>query len=181
MDEPTAAQLLTFARNAVQAELPPGAPLAKPEDLPNLPHGGAFVTLKNRGRLRGCMGTFTPKETLADTIESAARSAARDPRFLDRPVTPTEMGDIRIEVSILGEPQPTDRPETLEIGRHGIWVRRGLASGCFLPQVATERDWSAEEFLSNCCSMKACLAPDAWKDRETQVLLFTAEIITEQD
>lgn len=181
MDEPTAARLLTFARNTVQAELPPGTPLERPENLPDLPHGGAFVTLKNRGRLRGCMGTFAPKETLADTVESAARSAARDPRFRDCPVTPGEMGNIRIEISILGEPQPTDRPEALEIGRHGIWIRRGFASGCFLPQVATERNWSAEEFLSNCCSMKAGLAADAWKDPETEVLLFTAEIISEQD
>ena len=181
MDDATAANLLAMARNAVIAELAPGSPFEKPQDIPNLPHGGAFVTLKNQGRLRGCMGTFTPRETLAATVESAARSAAVDPRFRDCPVTPAEMDDIHVEISVLSEPRPTDRPEALEIGRHGIWIRRATASGCFLPQVATDRNWSAKEFLSNCCSMKAGLDSDAWKDPETEVLLFEAEIAGERD
>jgi AmmeMemoRadiSam system protein A len=181
MNAATAEKLLAFARNVVRAEVTPGRPVEKPRDLPDLPHGGAFVTLKKRSRLRGCMGTFAPRGTLVETIESVAWSAAHDPRFLDCPVAPGEMADLRIEISILSEPQPTDHPESLEIGRHGIWIRRGPASGCFLPQVATERNWSAEEFLSNCCSMKAGLAPQAWKDPETEVLLFTAEILAERD
>ncbi|MFH0982413.1 MAG: AmmeMemoRadiSam system protein A [Planctomycetota bacterium] len=181
MDALTAEKLLAFARNMVQAELTSPSAVEKPRDLPNLPHGGAFVTLKNRGRLRGCMGTFSPRETLLETIECAARLAADDPRFRNYPVTPEEMDDIRIEISVLSSPEPTDRPEALEVGRHGIWIRRGLASGCFLPQVATERNWSVEQFLSNCCAMKAGLAPDAWKDPETEVLLFAAEIIAERD
>ncbi len=181
MDGATAQKLLALARNVVRAEITPGSSFEKPRDIPDLPHGGAFVTLKKRGRLRGCMGTFAPRDTLADTIESAAQSAAGDPRFTDCPVTPAEMGDIRFEVSILSEARPTDQPEALEVGKHGIWIRRGTVSGCFLPQVGSERGWSAAEFLSNCCSMKAGLAADAWKDRETEVLLFTAEIITEPD
>lgn len=180
MNEPTAGKLLAFARSVIEAELAPGSPVENPLDLPNLPHGGAFVTLKNQGQLRGCMGTFSPTETLVDTIKSVARSAAHDPRFQRQPVTPDELDDIHIEISILSEPKPTDHPEELEVGRHGIWIRRGIATGCFLPQVATERNWSAEEFLSNCCSMKAGLAPDSWKDPKTEVLLFSADIITER-
>ncbi len=181
MDRATAEKLLALARNVVETELTPDSSFENPRDIPDFPHGGAFVTLKNRSRLRGCMGTFAPRDTLAETVASAARSAARDPRFTDSPVTAAEMGGIRIEVSILSEPRPTDQPEALEVGKHGIWIRRGMASGCFLPQVGGERGWSAEEFLSNCCSMKAGLAADAWKDPETEVLLFTAEIIAEPD
>lgn len=180
MDESTADNLLRLARNAILAELTAGTPFDRPPDLPHRPHGGAFVTLKNQGRLRGCMGTFSPRETLAATVESAARSAARDPRFLDCPVSVDEMEDIGIEISILSEPRPTAQPESLEVGRHGIWVRRGAVSGCFLPQVATERNWTAEEFLSQCCAMKAGLSADAWKDPETETLLFEAEVISER-
>ncbi|MCK4660473.1 MAG: AmmeMemoRadiSam system protein A [Phycisphaerae bacterium] len=179
MNKASAEKLLALARSVVQAELEPGSVFETPSDLPDSSHGGAFVTLRNRGQLRGCMGAFAPKETLADTIESVARSAAKDPRFTGHPITAAEMGEIHIEISILTEPYPTEHPEALEIGKHGIWIQRGFASGCFLPQVAGERNWSAEEFLSNCCSMKAGLASDAWKDPETKVLLFTADIISE--
>jgi len=180
MEKAIADRLLAFARAVVVADLTGGSAAPKPRDFPNMPHGGAFVTLKNRGRLRGCMGTFTPLKTVIDTVASAARSAAADPRFCDRPVTPEEMGDIHIEISVLSIPEPTDKPETLEVGRHGIWIRRGAASGCFLPQVASERSWSAQEFLGNCCTMKAGLDATAWKDPDTEVLLFDAEIISER-
>jgi len=62
------------------------------------------------------------------------------------------------------------------LGTDGIYIKRGHASGCFLPQVATETGWSKEEFLSYCCSHKAGLAPDAWKGPETEVYLFTADV-----
>ena len=42
----------------------------------------------------------------------------------------------------------TRDPLSLELGKHGIYVKRGLRAGCFLPQVATETGWSALEFLS---------------------------------
>jgi AMMECR1 domain-containing protein len=58
----------------------------------------------------------------------------------------------------------------------GIYIKRGYASGCFLPQVATETGWTTEEFLSYCCSHKAGLPPDAWKDPKTEIHLFTAEV-----
>jgi AMMECR1 domain-containing protein len=58
----------------------------------------------------------------------------------------------------------------------GIYIKRGCASGCFLPQVATETRWSKEEFLSYCCAHKAGLPADAWKDPATEVYLFTAVV-----
>ena len=58
----------------------------------------------------------------------------------------------------------------------GIYIKKGCASGCFLPQVALEAGWSKEEFLSHCCAHKAGLAPDVWNDPETEVYLFAAEV-----
>ena len=86
MDSATAERFLAFVRSIVRSEVSGRAAPARAADFPDAPHGGAFVTLKKRGRLRGCMGTFTPCATLADTLESAARSAARDPRFRTCPV-----------------------------------------------------------------------------------------------
>ena len=67
----------------------------------------------------------------------------------------------------------------VELGTHGIYIKQGYRSGCFLPQVATETGWSKEEFLCQCCAGKAGLSPYAWKDPRTEVLVFTAEIIEE--
>ncbi|MCH8241919.1 MAG: AmmeMemoRadiSam system protein A, partial [Planctomycetes bacterium] len=148
-------------------------------DLP-AEFGGAFVTLKLRRRLRGCMGTFRPLGDLSQTIDRVARmSAGEDPRFAKQRIRPDDLDEIEIEVSILSPAERTDRPADLTVGRHGILIRRGAASGCFLPQVATERGWSAEEFLSNCCTMKADLPADAWRKPDTSVWLFTAQVFSE--
>ncbi|RPJ38229.1 MAG: AMMECR1 domain-containing protein, partial [Planctomycetaceae bacterium] len=99
-----------------------------------------------------------------------------DPRFLTNPITFSEVNKLEIEISVLSPLQRTDNPLNLELGTHGIYIKRGYACGCFLPQVADETGWSKEEFLSQCCSHKAGLAPDAWKDPKTEVYLFTAEV-----
>ncbi len=174
------AAVLAIARRAIEDEL--GGPATEPLGDVELPEsfGGVFVTLKRGQRLRGCMGTFVPLGSLAATVDRMARtSCSEDPRFVHDRIGPDECDDIDIEVSVLEEPQRTANPTMLEIGRHGILIRRGACSGCFLPQVAQERGWSAEEFLTQCCATKAGLAPEAWKDPETEVSLFTAEVIRE--
>ncbi|MFW5915583.1 MAG: AMMECR1 domain-containing protein [Planctomycetota bacterium] len=82
-------------------------------------------------------------------------------------------------MSVLSPLEKTGDPMELELGTHGIYVQKGRRTGCFLPQVATETGWSKEEFLQRCCSGKAGLSPDAWKDPDTDVYLFTAEVIGE--
>lgn len=171
---------LDIARRAVESAL--GGGQEKVQSDVELPRefGGAFVTLKQGAQLRGCMGTFRPLGDMAETIDSVARTAClEDPRFVHHRITADQLPDIAIEVSVLDEPEQTDDPASLEIGRHGILIRRGLASGCLLPQVASERGWSAEEFLSQCCSGKAGLDANAWRDPDTEVYLFSAEVITE--
>jgi AmmeMemoRadiSam system protein A len=142
--------------------------------------GGVFVTLHKLGRLRACMGVLEPQEPLTQTVRHAAVCAAlQDPRF--RPVTLSELSDIRIEVSIMSQPQPLRELNELTLGRHGIIVGRGRSRGLFLPQVATEYGFSREEFLSRCCTEKAGLAPDAWRDARTDVLTFTTEVFAEAE
>jgi AmmeMemoRadiSam system protein A len=140
-------------------------------------HCGCFITLKKGDQLRGCIGNFTGDKPLVNmVVEMAKASATSDPRFLDDPITPDELPFLDIEISVLSPLKKTTDPLSLRLGIDGIYIKRGYSSGCFLPQVAQETGWSKEEFLSHCCSHKAGLAPDAWKDPKTDVLLFTAEV-----
>jgi len=172
--------LLAIARKAVEAEVAGGA--GEPEE-PNDPvlaqARGAFVTLHVRRQLRGCIGTFHAAKPLYQTVHEMAIQAVHDPRFVYQPLTRAELGQLDIEISVLSPLQRTNDPLSLELGVHGIYVKRGFQAGCFLPQVAAEMNWSKEEFLSYCCSHKAGLAADAWKDPQTEVYLFTAEVFSE--
>ena len=132
---------------------------------------GVFVTLRKGGALRGCIGTFTSRQPLFKTVpEYTLQSAFFDPRF--PPVAPQEVASVRIEVSVLS-PLRRARPEEVEVGKHGIYIRRAGRSGCYLPEVATDYGMSREEFLSSCCANKAGLPPDAWRQKETEILIFT--------
>ena len=181
MDETQRRALLKLARESIEAELlgrpRPALPvvLVEAEDF-----GGLFVTLRNAGRLRGCMGRFQPDKGLAATVQEIALTALDDPRFRDNPITVDELTSIDLEISLLSEMWRSDNLLSLEPGVHGIYIRRGYRSGCFLPQVATEQGWDRQEFLSRCCSGKAGLPPDAWRDPQTEVYLFTAEVFGEE-
>lgn len=175
-------QLLTLARNAVEAEITGKPQPSTVGDAPILDdERGCFVTLTNRGRLRGCIGVFTPRGPLRDMIVEMGKAAARDPRFVTNPITPPELPDLTVEVSILSPLKKTSAPEQLRVGRDGIYIACGRRSGCFLPEVATDQGWSAVEFLSYCCAHKAGLPPDAWKYADCDVYLFTSEKFSETD
>ncbi|MHC4566752.1 MAG: AmmeMemoRadiSam system protein A [Planctomycetota bacterium] len=170
--------LLKVARDTVEAVVL-RKPAPKPEsDDPELNAPcGCFVTLKNRGRLRGCIGRFVSDDPLIELIaEMAKSSASSDPRFFADPITVHELNQLDVEISVLSPLKRTDDPLSLRLGVDGIYIKKGRASGCFLPQVATETGWSKEDFLSYCCAHKAGLAADAWKDPETEVNLFTADV-----
>jgi AmmeMemoRadiSam system protein A len=170
--------LLKVARETVEAVIRQ-EPSKKPEsDDPELNAPcGCFVTLKNHGRLRGCIGQFISDAPLIELVAEMARaSSTGDPRFLADPITDAELERLDVEISVLSPLQRTDDPLSLRLGVDGIYIKKGRMSGCFLPQVATETGWGKEEFLSYCCAHKAGLAADAWKDPETEVYLFTAEV-----
>ncbi len=178
MNEAQKKILLKVARDTVEAVIK-RVPTQTPEsDDPELnAHCGCFVTLKNQERLRGCIGQFTSESPLIELVADMAKaSATGDPRFFADPISTGELEQLGIEISVLSPLKRTDEPLDLRLGIDGIYIKRNGASGCFLPQVATETGWSKEEFLSYCCAHKAGLPADAWKDAETEVYLFTAEV-----
>lgn len=140
--------------------------------------GGCFVTYKTHGQLRGCIGCFERAGPLYRTVARFAHASAReDPRFLDRPLAHADLPDVVIDISVLSSLERTTEPETITLGVHGIHVRRGMQSGCFLPQVASETGWTVEEFWGMCCRHKAGLPAEAWRDAATECSVFTAEVV----
>jgi AmmeMemoRadiSam system protein A len=140
--------------------------------------GSAFVTVHCAKRLRGCVGRTDRTLTLAEVVAQCAIGAAlHDRRF--RPIDESELPAMTIEVSVLSELQPAT-PDALEVGTHGVMICRGERRGLLLPQVAAERGWSVEQFLQEVCR-KAELPPAAWKDPETKIFAFTAEVFSESD
>jgi AmmeMemoRadiSam system protein A len=135
---------------------------------------GAFVSLHKRGQLRGCIGYIEGRGPLHKTIEEMAEAAAfRDPRF--SPVTERELADLDIEISVLAPLRRLMDVNEIEIGVHGIYIKKGWLSGLLLPQVATEYRWDRETFLENTC-MKAGLPSHAWKDSDTEIYIFSADV-----
>ena len=143
--------------------------------------GGAFVTFWAGKRLRGCVGSFACTEDIADTIRQVTRRSLGDLRFVNDPVTAEELDDVEIEISVLSALEVTTAPLSLCPGVDGIMIRQGGKSGCFLPKVAAENGWSAEELLSKCCTMKAGLPAGAWRQSDAEVSLFTADVFSESD
>jgi AmmeMemoRadiSam system protein B/AmmeMemoRadiSam system protein A len=168
-------RLLRLARLTVEAwvtdrrkldEAPPPGPLAAP--------GAAFVTLKQRGQLRGCIGHTEARLPLWQTVQEVARAAAtEDPRFA--PVRPAELPTLAYEISVLTPLQPLPDPREVRVGTDGLLVTGGGRRGLLLPQVPTEQGWDREQFLAHTCR-KAGLPPDCWQGEATfqrfQALVF---------
>ena len=174
LSEPERTAILDLARRSVAAQVARER-VGRPPDVDLPPAAGVFVTLKRRGELRGCLGTLESRRPLADEVwRCAADAASEDPRF--PPVTPEELPEIAIDVSVLGPLEPIDplTPGTIEIGRHGLVVEQGHRRGLLLPQVASEWGWTPEQFLRQ-TSVKAGLPPDAWS-QGAQVFRFEAEV-----
>ncbi len=137
-------------------------------------YGGAFVTLKNGGRLRGCIGALLGTTPLCKTIERMAiQAATKDPRF--PPVSKEELPSLEIEISVIGPLRPIKSLEEIVVGTHGLLMIHGSRSGVLLPQVAVEQRWDRKTFLE-CVSRKAGLPKDAWKGKKSQIYIFTAEV-----
>ncbi len=137
---------------------------------------GAFVTLKKHGNLRGCIGVLEPLYPLYETVQRMAISAAfEDPRF--PPLSPEELPEIKIEISVLS-PMEKANPEDVIVGKHGIYIIKGFNRGVLLPQVPIEFGWDRETFLKHGC-LKAGLHPDCYKDPDTELFIFSAEVFEE--
>jgi AmmeMemoRadiSam system protein A len=135
---------------------------------------GAFVTIKRKGQLRGCIGYTQAVKPLSQTIMEMAQAAAfQDPRF--PPLTKNELADLEIEISVLTPFRSIQDIKEIEVGKHGLFMERGGYSGLLLPQVASEYHWDRQTFLEHTC-LKAGLPKEAWKDKNTKIQVFSAEI-----
>ncbi len=172
--------LLGIARSAIARDL--GLPHEKQQipDSGALAEGaGAFVTLRSRGHLRGCIGYIESTEALAEVVRKAATKAAfHDPRF--PPLTSKEFNTVGIEISVLTPPVPLEDVSMIEIGRDGLIVELGFARGLLLPQVAIEQAWDRLKFVENTCA-KAGLPGDAWMDPAARLYAFRAEVFSERE
>jgi AmmeMemoRadiSam system protein B/AmmeMemoRadiSam system protein A len=135
---------------------------------------GAFVTIQKKGQLRGCIGYIEGHGPLHKTIEEMAEAAAfRDPRF--SPVKEKELPELDIEISVLTPLKRIKDVNEIQVGKHGIYIVRGMWAGLLLPQVATEYGWDRLAFLEHTCQ-KAGLPPNAWKEKDIEIYIFSADI-----
>lgn len=174
--------LLDIAKNSIKSAIQ-GTPIDVTQfqgsNEENKTEHGVFVTLKSGEQLRGCIGRLVSCKPLRKLVSEMAVSAAlEDTRFKNNRINISELDELQIEISVLSPLQSLENPLELELGRHGVYIKRGQRSGCFLPQVASETGWSKEEFLAKCCYVKAGLPPDAWKDKDTEIYVFTVETIS---
>jgi len=178
------ATLLRLARDTVTQFLKTGqrpeADPAKYELAPALKaQGAAFVTLKNAGELRGCIGHVMAVAPLHESVTENACHACRDPRFTDNRITEKEAPALSIEISVLSPIRRLTDLESIQIGRDGLVMKRGQRSGIFLPQVPIEQNWNRQQYLENLCR-KAGLPVDALKDPQTEFYRFTAQVFGEE-
>jgi hypothetical protein len=179
VNDPDRAELLRIARTSVetavrehklyQFDLPASETLAQER--------GAFVTLKKRGDLRGCIGYVAPMKPLAYTVRDvAAYAAVEDRRF--QPVSPAELPELQYEISVLSPMHRVLDIFQIQPGRDGLLMKRGDTEGLLLPQVAAEEGWDRDTFLRETC-FKAGLETACWSTRDTDIFSFTALVFGE--
>ena len=171
-------ELLRIARETIVAHVTGNS-------IPDVTHvskglkhkNGCFVTIKQRGHLRGCIGNFVSDKPLYLLVQEMAISAAtRDPRFY--PMKPGDLDDFELEISVLSPLKRINSVESIAVGKHGIYVVKNHSRGVLLPQVATEYGWDRDTFLRHTC-IKAGLPEDAWQN-DCEINTFTALVFGEK-
>jgi AmmeMemoRadiSam system protein A len=140
-------RLLEIARGTIQDHVQGRRPASGQPDLEGLGfQRGAFVTIHRHGALRGCIGNFFSDQPLINTIEEMAVAASsHDPRF--PPVSPVELEELDLEISVLSPLREIDDVSEIKVGEHGIYIVSPHGRGVLLPQVATEYGWDRDTFL----------------------------------
>jgi len=134
---------------------------------------GAFVSIYINKELRGCIGGFAQGKPLLELVKQMAVSAANDRRF--DPVKKDELYKMKLEISVLSPLKKIDSIDEIELGKHGIYIKKGVFSGTFLPQVATKTGWDIIELLGRCSRDKAGLGWDGWKTAD--IFVYEAKIV----
>lgn len=142
-------------------------------------NAGAFVTLTEFGRLRGCIGYIISDKPLYETVCDAAINAAQnDPRF--PPLRESELDSISIEISILSEPFPLNSYDEIVLGKHGLILEEKGRRGLLLPQVPIEHNLNKEQYLDAICQ-KAGFPAGYWKTKQLKLSGFTALVFNEKE
>ena len=172
-------ELLALARKSVEfavKERKPYEPPANASETLNQERG-AFVTLKESGELRGCIGYTSAIKPLYMTVRDTATYAAlQDPRF--RPVSTGELGQLDYEISVLSPLRRVRDIREIKVGEHGLLMKNGSYEGLLLPQVPVEQKWDRPTFLEETCA-KAGMPANCWKDENTDIFMFTAVVFGE--
>jgi hypothetical protein len=173
-------ELLALARKTIESRLKKST--LSPSELSGRPEfnqpAAVFVTLSKGGDLRGCIGTMAPQQLLPDAVAYFANAAAfKDTRF--SPLSARELSEVKIEISVLSPLRRAAGWKEITEGVHGVYIRKGRQSGTYLPQV-WEHFSSKEEFLSSLCLEKAGLTADAWKDKSTELYIYTVDSFSEK-
>ena len=185
LDESEQRTLLHLARNTVADYLghgtTPTLDVERYELTPRLESlGAAFVTLRNSGELRGCTGHIVAVTPLYRSVADNAYQACLDPRFRNNPVTNREVPDLQVEVSVLTPMRRLLDPRDVRVGTDGLLIVRGRNRGVLLPQVPIEEGWGREQLLAGAC-LKAGLPSDAWRDAQTEIYRFSAQVFGEEE
>lgn len=103
-----------LARQTIETYVQTGEKIGVPDNLPQEMYSrraGVFVSLKEDGRLRGCIGTIAPvRGSIAEEIlENAISAATKDPRF--HAVEPEELERLVYSVDVLGDTVLSVLPE----------------------------------------------------------------------
>jgi AmmeMemoRadiSam system protein B/AmmeMemoRadiSam system protein A len=169
--------LLSLARAAIAEHLKTGRlPDQPPADPALSRRSGAFVTLKQRGVLRGCIGHPRGDMPLYRVVQEMAVSAATaDPRFPR--LKAEELSAVTIEISILSSLRRVTDPEQIQVGVHGLLINKGGRQGLLLPQVPVEQGWDRKQFLEGLCQ-KAGLLAGCWQ-AGASLYAFTAVVFDE--
>ncbi len=170
--------LLAIARQAIIHGIRTGQEYIEPREEKALNQkNGCFVTIKQNGQLRGCIGNFQSELPLFKEVAPMAQaSATKDPRFY--PLREEDLDNFSLEISVLSPLQKIEDIDEIEVGRDGIYIEKSFYRGVLLPQVAIEHGWDRETFLKQTC-IKAGLPTDAWKAEDADIYIFSAQIFGE--
>ena len=171
--------LLAIARQAIILGVQSGQEYVEPREEKTLnQRNGCFVTIKQNGQLRGCIGNFQSELPLfKEVAQMAQASAAKDPRFY--PLKEEDLDNFNLEISVLSPLQKAENIEDIEVGKHGIYIEKSFYRGVLLPQVATEHKWDRQTFLKQTC-IKAGLSTDAWEADDADIYIFSAQVFGEE-
>jgi AmmeMemoRadiSam system protein A len=137
---------------------------------------GCFVTIRQQGQLRGCIGNFVSDKPLYRLVQEMAVSAAtRDPRFY--PMKQQDLDAFELEISVLSPLELVSSVDEIRVGKHGIYLVKNSSRGVLLPQVATEYGWDRDTFLRHTC-LKAGLPENAWQ-KDCEIYIFSALVFGE--